>query len=1292
MTRNQLEMKTIYTLILLFLTVFIGLKLSAQENIAPKASKLATSFVSTWEKLNAINDGYDPKNSMDKGAGAYGNWNQAANFNKWNWVEYDFASYYLISSSQVYWWTDGGGIQIPYDTYIQYQDIFSGEWKNPENIQGNGVLADQYNATSFSPILTNKIRIYCISSAAQGILEWKVFGVVAENIPTKTTISINKILAKGSSSLITVNAKDANGNAVQGYNFEVEARVSNAIQTVNENYQVKSQSINANTTTLQLLPTDATGKTSFEVVLPATIDPNDGIEIRVKLNGGIATLVNYNYFEPGLVAPILTADATSNNVDHNIEITFTDMPVWRDKISGIKVNGKVLAASDYELQAGILKLIPSAGNELLTKAGAKSIVIEATGYKNATVSQIIAAGAVSLKNSYIDNTVKIYRPSTTKIAVYAFDAFNNPVEGYSFKFDVEVVNNSKATKEVYFVEDAETEESSTGNTLSGTDKGGKTTLTIKIPVKVDINDGILLQLKMNDNVTPIGEKRVYTHREGEREVYVPKEIKAKKEFSWDLTAQSEHFTAFWGGKTGPDPLHPSKGGVAFDPKPILEELEKYYDFYIDSMKFILNPETGNMAKYKSVIVLFNTWESGYADNGAYGASVDETIGGMWMAPQSGFVIAHEFGHACQAMIPIQYPGKGFKNIDDNHNVGMYWEACANYMAFLSSGQTGNMLTPLFMNTSMLQYLSTIDYRQYESVYVPAYIIDKFGIKALGKQWRGADKGDNPFDAMMKGFGMTRDEMRREAGLWAMHNVTWDYSIGNLIRKMMNGSDESAVCRKFTYLEKAKSIDGAYIVPREMAPADYGYNIVPVYPNTGETTISASLKGFENTAGGGGGWSYGFVAVDKKGNPRYGQVALETDAQAAISIEPTDSLYYLVVTGTPVRTNTYPWTPNWSKVYRFPYSVKFENALPAGHNNGSNAAKNTVAGAPHTNGGGWVASTAKVDASAFVGPNAQVLENAKVAGNARIEDYAIVKGSAQIKDNALVRGNAIVGKAAVVSGNALVEKAARVYDGKVMESGVVTGSAVAINCTVYDQAVLKDVSWLNKVTLNGTAIVGGDNNKFETCSEGIYLSLNQSKCNKTLWDSKLTEEANPVVDEYYYPYGDIPQTPDNVQVKAINGKSVVLSWDAALDNGTIVNYIVFQNGKPLKLFASTSDTITGLNPKTSYTFSLRARDNAGNISEQSTEVQVSTPVSINTIKNSKFDFKINPNPANSKFHVELDQDELANMTIYNLVGEIAYCYQFKGQTSVEKDKLGKSGVYFVKVESQNQNKTKKLIID
>ena len=51
---------------------------------------------------------------------------------------------------------------------------------------------------------------------------------------------------------------------------------------------------------------------------------------------------------------------------------------------------------------------------------------------------------------------------------------------------------------------------------------------------------------------------------------------------------------------------------------------------------------------------------------------------------------------------------------------------------------------------------------------------------------------------------------------------------------------------------------------------------------------------------------------------------------------------------------------------------------------------------HPNGGGWVAATAKVDASAFIGGNAWVSENAQVYGDARVHGNAQVSGDAWVK--------------------------------------------------------------------------------------------------------------------------------------------------------------------------------------------------------------------------------------------------------------------------------------------------------
>ena len=61
----------------------------------------------------------------------------------------------------------------------------------------------------------------------------------------------------------------------------------------------------------------------------------------------------------------------------------------------------------------------------------------------------------------------------------------------------------------------------------------------------------------------------------------------------------------------------------------------------------------------------------------------------------------------------------------------------------------------------------------------------------------------------------------------------------------------------------------------------------------------------------------------------------------------------------------------------------------------------VKGAPHSNGGGFVAATAFVAKTAFVGPKAAVCGYAKVWDNARISDNVEIFGTAEISGNVRV---------------------------------------------------------------------------------------------------------------------------------------------------------------------------------------------------------------------------------------------------------------------------------------------------
>ena len=74
---------------------------------------------------------------------------------------------------------------------------------------------------------------------------------------------------------------------------------------------------------------------------------------------------------------------------------------------------------------------------------------------------------------------------------------------------------------------------------------------------------------------------------------------------------------------------------------------------------------------------------------------------------------------------------------------------------------------------------------------------------------------------------------------------------------------------------------------------------------------------------------------------------------------------------------------------------------------------------HSNGGGWVADSTRVVASAYIGPDAKVYGNAVVSDIAWVYDNARVYGNAQVCGNAKVYNDAKVCGNAVVYGNAKV---------------------------------------------------------------------------------------------------------------------------------------------------------------------------------------------------------------------------------------------------------------------------------
>jgi len=83
------------------------------------------------------------------------------------------------------------------------------------------------------------------------------------------------------------------------------------------------------------------------------------------------------------------------------------------------------------------------------------------------------------------------------------------------------------------------------------------------------------------------------------------------------------------------------------------------------------------------------------------------------------------------------------------------------------------------------------------------------------------------------------------------------------------------------------------------------------------------------------------------------------------------------------------------------------------------------------------------------------------------------------------------------------------------------------------------------------------------------------------------------------------TAPTLSASGTTSASTNLSWSGATDNVAVTGYDVYQGASLIGSTASTSYTVTSLSPSTTYTFSVRAKDAAGNISSSSNSVSVTT---------------------------------------------------------------------------------------
>ncbi|WP_142063498.1 glycosyl hydrolase family 18 protein [Brevibacillus sp. AG162] len=139
--------------------------------------------------------------------------------------------------------------------------------------------------------------------------------------------------------------------------------------------------------------------------------------------------------------------------------------------------------------------------------------------------------------------------------------------------------------------------------------------------------------------------------------------------------------------------------------------------------------------------------------------------------------------------------------------------------------------------------------------------------------------------------------------------------------------------------------------------------------------------------------------------------------------------------------------------------------------------------------------------------------------------------------------------------------------------------------------------------NGTQLaktVTGTNTTISGLTAGTAYQFTV-KAKDAAGNSSAASNEVTVTTDTIQPDNQPPSTPANLVITGKTGTSISLSWDASTDNIAVTNYQVYNGAALAADVATTTATVTGLTPNTSYTFSVVAKDAAGNSSQKSIEV-------------------------------------------------------------------------------------------
>ncbi len=123
--------------------------------------------------------------------------------------------------------------------------------------------------------------------------------------------------------------------------------------------------------------------------------------------------------------------------------------------------------------------------------------------------------------------------------------------------------------------------------------------------------------------------------------------------------------------------------------------------------------------------------------------------------------------------------------------------------------------------------------------------------------------------------------------------------------------------------------------------------------------------------------------------------------------------------------------------------------------------------------------------------------------------------------------------------------------------------------------------------------------------GVDYECLQSHTSQPGWEPNVVPALWKVVSGGGGPDTSAPSVPGNLRSTGVTSSSVSLAWNASTDNVGVTGYNVYRGSTLVTTVSGTSYTDTGRAAATSYTYTVRARDAAGNLSGTSNTVTART---------------------------------------------------------------------------------------